>query len=781
MFLILVACAVIQLSNAADCPASGDLPPSHPKLLLNRRARSGGAVAELDVSAVKADLVSLMTNSQDFWPADYGHYGPFFIRLAWHASGSYRISDGRGGSDGGHIRFEPEQSWADNTNLDKARRLLFSIKVKYGKALSWADLIVLSGTVAIESMGGPSLGFCAGRIDDIDGSESILLGPNVEQEALAPCPVEGDCDSPLGATTVGLIYVNPEGPKGNPEPSLSFPQIRDTFGRMGMNDSETVALIGGGHALGKMHGACPLGAGPSPAEQPENPYPGNCGTGKGKDSATSGFEGAWTTQPTTWTNDYYTNLKFFTWNKSKGDGDHWQWFVNEDSPQAPQAHGAGTQPITMLTADVALLKDPTYKQLVDTYASDMAAFNHAFSHAWYKLTTRDMGPATRCIGSLVPPAQPWQFPLPSPPTNLADFDKVRTAIEAVMAPSTVDFTVFARLAYRCAATFRMTDKRGGCNGARIRFSPEKDYAVNAGLDGALSQLQPVKTTFGTSLSWSDLIVLAGNVAIEKAGGNRMDFCGGRTDAVDGAGSIGLEPRVSGAYTDKVALIKDSFTVMGLSDEEAVAIMGLNSLGNIGMGFAGMRSIDPNTLSSNYFKLILETAWTTTGVGATQHFVAPDSSTHMLKTDLTLKYDAIYAGFAGDYAVDNARFLKDFAQVWTSLMNADRFDGPTANVCDKPAATPTTPTTLTSATTMVVTNEQLQDTNANDNSGVVAFLSVFCVLLVIGVVGAVLFIMKLRKQISAKYVSPTINVNMEEPSISSSTDSTLATDNANSTC
>uniref|UniRef100_A0A7S4SPD2 Plant heme peroxidase family profile domain-containing protein n=1 Tax=Alexandrium monilatum TaxID=311494 RepID=A0A7S4SPD2_9DINO len=346
------------------------------------------ALRRLDLTAVMQDLEQLMTTSQDCWPADYGHYGPLFVRLAWHCSGSYRNTDGHGGCAGGRQRFEPERSWADNTNLDKARALLWPIKEKYGDGLSWGDLFTLAGTTAIYSMGGPVTEYCAGRLDSPDGTDSLDLGPSPQQERYAPCKVNGTCTKPLGSTTVGLIYLNPEGPvvekpdgswAPDPNPAGSARDIRDAFGRMGMNDSETVALIGGGHAFGKTHGACPLGAGPPPLEDPTNPWPGMCGSGKGKDTFTSGFEGPWSTRPTSWDNEFFRFLRSNTWEKHLGPGGHWQWRV-----AGAKGELAG---IMRLTSDVALLHDDKYAAIVEEYADNPQAFDEAFSAAWFKLTT----------------------------------------------------------------------------------------------------------------------------------------------------------------------------------------------------------------------------------------------------------------------------------------------------------------------------------------------------------------------------------------------------------
>jgi len=365
----------------------------------------------LDVDAVQADIKKLLTDSQEFWPADYGNYGPLFVRLAWHCSGTYRSADGRGGCTGGRQRFEPELSWEDNTNLDKARRLLGPIKEKYGLGLSWGDLFTLAGTTSIESMGGPTLGVCLGRVDDEDGAKSDILGPTPLQEKLSPCTTPGDCGAPLGTTTVGLIYVNPEGPMGVPEPKESALEVRDTFARMGMDDRETVALIGGGHSFGKTHGACPDRPGLSPNETKElglNPdtqaWQGHCKSGKGADSFTSGFEGPWTSNPTMWDNDYFKNLVDYDWEVHQGPAGHMQWRIKDEARRkkwnalAPGPQG-GVQKIMMLTSDIALKRDDKYWPIVQEFATDQAALDKAFAAAWHKLTTRAFGTQTnpRCL------------------------------------------------------------------------------------------------------------------------------------------------------------------------------------------------------------------------------------------------------------------------------------------------------------------------------------------------------------------------------------------------
>jgi len=538
------------------------------------------------------------------------------------------------------------------------------------------------------------LGFCAGRVDSEDGSETVELGPSAVQEQLYPCPINGTCKKPLGSTTVGLIYLNPEGPMGEPIPEGSARDIRDAFGRMAMNDSETVALIGGGHAFGKTHGACPAGAGPSPKEDPSNPWPGMCGTGKGKDAFTSGFELKWTPDPTQWDNAYFKALQENEWEKHKGPGGHWQWRVKNATGLLEE--------IGMLTSDVSLKHDPEgeYQKLVELWAHDQASFDHAFSHAWYKLTTRDMGPVTRCVGKNVPPAQPFQYPLPPPPQKLADFDRVRVEIRKVIRTSSPVLladqyhgepyygALFVRLAWRCASTFRSTDWLGGCNGARLRFSPEKEWPANAALDKTLLLLKPIKDQFGDALSWADLIVLAGSTALERAGSPKLAFCGGRSDALDGLGSEYLAPKVDGETSD-ASRLKNAARIMGLSAREwAVLTGGGHALGRMHKersGFDGAWTEDPTKLTNGYFRELLLETWEELIVPETgkKQYKAKGKKLHMLKSDLALRFDPEFAVIVQEYASDNALFLQDFAAAWTKLMNADRFDGPTGNVCDKP--------------------------------------------------------------------------------------------------
>jgi len=658
------------------------------------------AIANIDFSAVKNDIEALLTDSKDFWPADYGTYGPLFIRLAWHASGSYRTSDGRGGADGGRQRFDPERSWADNTNLDKARSLLEDIKIKYGQGLSWGDLIVLAGDTAIESMGGPNLGFCGGRIDDHSGDESALLGPSDEQEALYPCKNDagensenGTCKAPLGSTTVGLIYVNPEGPLGDPKPKDSVHQVRDTFGRMNMNDSETIALIGGGHAVGKTHGACPDGPGDSPKDNPEHPWEGLCGTGemkgKGPNTFTSGFEFPWTTTPTKWSNQFFQNLLNFNWileDNTKTPGGHYQWKVNGTGPTAPAAHGDGEQPIGMLTTDRSLLNDSEYRVLLQKYADSEEEFNHAFKNAWYKLTSRDMGPYSRCIGDNIPPPQEWQYPLPEFQGELPDINAVKSDIRELM-NSVDNMGSYARLAWQCMSTFRSTDYLGGCNGARIRFPTQQEWSINTGIQDIIETLRPIKDKYEESLSWADLIVLAGNTEIEKMGGNTMTFCGGRTDASSDAGASDyLEPKINGSASEDNLSFKEYMGLMGLTPREYAALHGAGyALGQNKAKCAGLFCQRDTTqidkLSNIFFKRIVNHRWHRDDSNDVCYKPECDEDLCMYPVDVQFSFDAELKTIAEDYAFDNYLFLEELASAWTKLANADRFDGPTGNICD----------------------------------------------------------------------------------------------------
>jgi len=693
------------------------------KLLLATAALSAALAADplISFKAVKADISQMLTTPNPLWPFDSdttNSYGPFMIRHAWHCAGSYRISDGNGGCDGGRQRFDPERSWQDNTNLDKAKLLLYPIKEKYGNALSWGDLIILAGTTAIEDMKGPKFGtdgwFCGGRIDDADGTDSLDLGPNSEQTEWFPCPTDGDCQSPLGPTTLGLIYVNPAGPMGIPDPNASRFQVRDTFARMAMNDSETVALIGGGHAFGKTHGACPTGPGFPPNVDPANPWPGTCGTGpsagKGNWTYTSGFEGPWTTTPTEWGNEYFQNLVGLEYELFNGSGGLPEWRIVNPAP--------GFEKLMMLTSDISLTKDTIYLSLVQNYSKDLDLLTRDFGHAWYKLVTRDMGPVSRCIGDLVPPAQEFQYPLPDPPTVFPSWDAVRASIRTAMTNKSSSFppdsrldqanyygAAFITLAWQCASTFRKSDYLGGCNGARIRFSPEAAWPENQNMSSILAVLEPVHDAF-KNLSYADLIVLAAQVALEDTANFTMpSFCAGRTDASDGKGSeylSGYNYTAPGLNLSASKIFIHKNTLRGLTLHEAVALQARPRSHAVQQahGYRGTWG-NSTVLSNAYFKTLLDptTLWTCDLKDECQ---SSKGGVYMLTEDLAIKWDPSLYTIAEQYHANNTLFLIEFARAWNKLVTLDRFKGPTDNVCSTvvpPAPTPA-PTPAAAAATPV---------------------------------------------------------------------------------
>jgi catalase-peroxidase len=599
---------------------------------LNSNERMGdGGIPEGGYAAVRAEIAKVLTDSKPFFPADFAppvgpNYGGLFIRLAWHCSGSYRESDGRGGCDGGRIRFDPELNWPDNANLNQALRVLEPVKDMFGSTLSWGDLIVLAGDTAIQEMGGPTLGFCGGRIDDEDGANSLILGPSDVQEKLTPCVSigqQGRCQSPLGPTTVGLIYVNPAGPEGaKGDPAASGLDIRDAFSRMGFSDRETVALIGGGHAFGKCHGAC--------ADPP-------CGRGTdlegiGPNTFTSGFEGAWTTIPTTWSNMYFNNLFDYNWNITTGPGGALQW-EPENGPD-----------IMMLTSDIALSVDPIYQPISEEYASNLNVLEDDFAAAWYRLTSADMGSPARCLGDDVPEPQFWQDSFPAYAETVPDFVPIRTSIQSLIDEDSSNIAAFANLAWGCASSFRETDYRGGCNGGRIRFSPEKDWPMNAGASATLAILEAVKTD---EISSADLIVLAGQTAVEAAGGNPMAFCGARVDSDSGEGSAIYAPTDYAMADDNYLLLQDKCFKMGLTNEQCTATFAVPTSGS--------------TLSNAYFVALK----------------ADDGDFSEIEQSLLL---GDFAPIVDSCIDDNEKFLAVFADAWTQMMSADRYMGPGGNYC-----------------------------------------------------------------------------------------------------
>ena len=672
--------------------------------------------AKLDLEAVKSDIEAVMTQSQDWWPADYRHYGPFFIRMAWHSAGTYRTFDGRGGAGGGQQRFEPLNSWPDNANLDKARRLLWPVKQKYGNSLSWADLMVLTGNVAMESMGFKTLGFAGGREDDWE-AELVNWGPEAEWLA-GDKRYSGDRElqKPLAAVQMGLIYVNPEGPNGNPDPLLAAQDIRDTFGRMAMNDEETVALIAGGHTFGKAHGArspenC-LSAEPAAmgVEAQGEGWINKCGTGAGPDTITSGLEGAWTSSPAEWTHQYLTNLYAFEWKQTKSPAGATQWIPTDENASnlVPDAHRPDIRhaPI-MFTTDLALKEDPKYREITERWLNNPEEFEVAFAKAWYKLTHRDMGPRSRYIGSMVPAEQMlWQDPVPAvdhPLINAADISALKTEILA----SGLSVSDLVKTAWASASSFRNTDMRGGANGARIRLAPQKDWAVNdpAELAETLSVLEGIQTEFNAAqttakrVSLADVIILGGAAAIEKAARDAgqtvaVPFTPGRSDAsqeqTDAASFAFLEPAADGfrnyggaGETRRPAdLLVDRADTLGLTvPEMTVLIGGMRALGaNAGDADHGVLTDRPGVLSNDFFVNLLDmsTKWSPKE-GAQYVFNGVDRITGEPKwtateVDLVFGSNAELRAVVELYAYDNAqkKFTDDFIAAWTKVMNADRF-------------------------------------------------------------------------------------------------------------
>jgi catalase-peroxidase len=667
----------------------------------------------LDLDAVVADLTALMTDSQDWWPADYGHYGPFFIRMTWHAAGTYRIHDGRGGAGAGQQRFAPLNSWPDNGNLDKARRLLWAIKQKYGAALSWADLMVLAGNVALETMGFKTFGFAGGRADVWEPESDVDWGP--ETEWLGDQRYSGDrvLADPLGAVQMGLIYVNPQGPNGNPDPLASARDIRETFGRMAMNDEETVALVAGGHTFGKMHGAGDpdqfVGREPEGASIAEQGFgwTNTMGTGKGVDTITSGLEGAWTPTPITWDNSYFDTLFGHEWEltTSPAGAKQWRPAGGASADAVPDAHDATRRhPPTMSTADLAMRFDPIYGPISKRFHENPDQFADAFARAWYKLTHRDMGPAPRYLGKLVPAETLiWMDPVPAA-SGPALTDADVASLKASVLNSGLSTGELVSVAWASASTFRKSDKRGGANGARIRLAPQKDWEVNqpATLTKVLGVLDGIKADFdkgGKTVSIADLIVLAGTAAVEAAAAKAgtpvsVAFAPGRTDAsqeqTDVASFAVLEPthdgfrnyQKGGHTANGAALLLTKANLLNLTGPEmTVLIGGLRVLGaNVGGAAEGVFTDRPGVLSNDFFVNLLDmaTAWkpgATDGLleGTDRASGAPKWTGTVV--DLVFGSNSQLRALAEVYgsADGGAKFAADFAKAWTKVMNADRFD------------------------------------------------------------------------------------------------------------
>ena len=651
----------------------------------------------LDVAALKADMAALMTDSQDWWPADYGHYGPFFVRMSWHSAGTYRTADGRGGGGTGQQRFAPLNSWPDNVNLDKARRLMWPLKKKYGNAISWADLFVLAGNVGMETMGFKSFGFGFGRADTWEPEEDVYWG--VEDVWLDDKRYTGDRDleNPLAAVQMGLIYVNPEGPNGNPDPVLSGVDIRETFARMGMDDAETVALVAGGHTFGKAHGAGDaglVGAEPeaAPIEQMGIGWQSTHGTGKGADAISSGIEGAWTPTPTTWDNSYFDTLFGWEWELTKSPAGAQQWTAIGAEGTVPDAHDPTLNHAPMMTtADMALRMDAIYEPISRDFHANPEKFHDAYARAWFKLLHRDMGPKVRYLGPDVPVEELlWQDPLPASGAALSAADVA--ALKAAVLSSDLSIAELVETAWASASSYRGSDHRGGANGARIALAPQKDWAVNrpAQLAKVLGALKVMKAASATSVSLADLIVIAGSAAVEQAaknGGHAVEVAvtTGRVDATqaqtDVEGMAVLEPIADGFRNSlkkdftvsAEELLVDKAQLLTLTAPEMTALVG------------GLRTIDgaftdkTDTLSTDFFKTVVDMGVTWAPVADSVHAFEGTSGNgaklNGTRVDLVFGSNSQLRALSEAYAQDDAdaAFAQAFAAAWTKVMNLDRFD------------------------------------------------------------------------------------------------------------
>ncbi|MEZ5278423.1 MAG: catalase/peroxidase HPI [Opitutaceae bacterium] len=671
----------------------------------------------IDLNALKADLEALMTTSQDWWPADYGHYGPLFIRMAWHSAGTYRIHDGRGGAGNGTQRFAPLNSWPDNANLDKARRLLWPIKQKYGRKLSWADLMVFAGNCALESMGLKTVGFGGGREDVWEPEEDIYWGPETEWLGDKRYTGDRELENPLGAVQMGLIYVNPEGPNGNPDPKLAAKDIRETFLRMAMNDEETVALIAGGHTFGKTHGAAdpvkyvgrePEGA---PIEEQGLGWKNSFGTGNAGDTITSGLEGAWTTEPAKWDNNFFENLFGYDWVLTRSPAGAQQWTPKQKSANGtvPDAHDpAKRHAPMMLTTDLALKEDPAYAKISRRFHKNPDQFAKAFAKAWFKLTHRDMGPVSRYVGSMVPRKQEiWQDPVPAVDHKLIGKKDIATLKKTLLA-SGVSVSQLVTTAWASAATFRGTDKRGGANGARIRLAPQKDWEVNQPeeLAKVLKKLKRIQTDFnrsqsgGKKISLADLIVLGGCAAVEKAAkdaGHKVDvpFTPGRTDATQSQTDVEsfavLEPVADGfrnyvkpelAKQSEALLVEKAQLLTLTAPEMTVLVGGLRVLNtNVGQSQLGVFTKRPGKLTNDFFVnlLAMDTEWKKSA-RCEYFYEGSERGSGEVKwmgsaVDLIFGSNSQLRALAEVYACDDSqgKFVQDFVAAWNKVMNLDRFD------------------------------------------------------------------------------------------------------------
>ena len=706
-------------SNANWWPNQLNLKVLHPQNPLSNPLGEAFNYAQafktLDLNAVIDDLKALMTDSQDWWPADYGHYGPFFIRMAWHSAGTYRVSDGRGGAGSGSQRFAPLNSWPDNVSLDKARRLIWPIKQKYGNKLSWADLMVLTGNVALDTMGFKTLGFAGGRPDIWEPEENIYWGPEAEWLGDKRYTGDRELENPLGAVQMGLIYVNPEGPNGNPDPVASARDIRDTFARMAMNDEETVALVAGGHTFGKCHGAGDpgqyVGAEPEGAgiEDQGLGWTNTLGGGSGVHTISSGIEGAWTTHPIQWDNDYFDILFKYEWQLTQSPAGAKQWTPKDTAAAntVPDAHDPTLRHAPMMTtADLALRMDPAYEKISRRFHANPQEFADAFARAWYKLTHRDMGPVSRYLGPLVPQeVMLWQDPIPAVDHDLID-DADRAALSAKVLASGLSTAQLVTTAWASASSFRGSDKRGGANGARIRLAPQKDWAVNqpAALAVVLPKLAAIQQEFNSAqtgnkkISLADLIVLAGGVAVEDAAQKAgvkvsVPFSAGRMDASQAQTDVEsfevMEPRADGfrnylspgLESSAAALLLDRANLLTLTAPEmTVLIGGLRALNVAGGTANGVFTQRAGTLSNDYFVNLLDmrTKWQKSPTEGVWQGLNRTTGQHQwtgTTVDLVFGSNSQLRALAEVYASRDAQalFVRDFVAAWTKVMNLDRFD------------------------------------------------------------------------------------------------------------
>ena len=726
------------MSNGSKCPVMGH---SHAGTIANQRwwpnqlnlkvlhqnPPAGDPMGEdfnyaeefktVDLEALQQDIEKVMTTSQEWWPADYGHYGPLFIRMAWHSAGTYRIHDGRGGGASGTMRFAPLNSWPDNASLDKARRLLWPIKQKYGRALSWADLMIFAGNCALESMGFKTLGFAGGREDVWEPEEDIYWGSETTWLGDERYTGDRELENPLGAVQMGLIYVNPQGPNGNPDPVAAARDIRETFRRMAMNDEETVALIAGGHTFGKTHGAADADqyVGPEPEgaslEEQGLGWKNSYGSGVGADTITSGLEGAWTTEPAKWDNNFFENLFNYEWELITGPGGAWQWTPKDEAAQGtvPDAHDpAKKHAPMMLTTDLSLRMDPIYEPISRRFYENSDEFGDAFARAWYKLTHRDMGPRTRCLGPWVP-AEPqlWQDPVPDVDHELIEEQDI-AALKGKILESGLSISQLVSTAWASAATFRGTDKRGGANGARIRLAPQKDWEVNnpSELGNVLQTLEGIQEAFngaqsdGKRVSLADLIVLGGCAAVEAAAKNagidvEVPFAPGRTDALQEQTDVEsfavLEPTADGFrnYVGKghqrtaEELLVDRAQMLTLTAPEMTVLVGglrvLNA--NVGQSELGVFTKRADALTTDFFVNLLDmnTDWlpsaTSEGVFEGRNRLTGEIQWSGGRADLVFGSNSQLRAIAEVYACDDSQqaFVRDFAAAWNKVMNLDRFD------------------------------------------------------------------------------------------------------------